>query len=72
MTCGDAMSDQLAVEAARKAVVERARGEGGLTQREAQDFRDGFMCGAAWQSAQAAKLLEGVVRERNREPGDPT
>ena len=67
------MSDQLAIEAARDFSFGLAKDfprpglEFALSKSAAYL---GFMAGCAWQSAQAAKLLEGVVRRRDREPGD--
>lgn len=64
------MSDQLAIEAARQ----YAMGE-----RKRLHFADApawghlvvsFMAGAAWQAAQSAKMLDGVVRARNRDVQD--
>ena len=73
------MSDQLAIEAARAAMRKHVANE--RTEQCALGYGERcsnacltemFLAGAAWASAQSAKLLEGVVRQRDREPGETT
>jgi len=65
------VSDQLAIEAAREIARKRMIDSRGQMRHSAFiAFTEGFMAGAAWQSAQSAKFLEGVVRARDRQEGD--
>lgn len=58
------MSNETAIEAAREWARENVH------DRHARFTAiEAFMAGAAWQSAQTAKLLEGVVRARDLKEG---
>jgi len=64
------VNDKLAIEAAREyANKTRRRTKDGASPLALVSIRlQAFLAGAAWQSAQDAQPLEGIVRARSRDP----